>query len=104
VVDGRDPDPDQGDGAVVDWKGVACFLAITFGITYAIEGALILAGWIHGAFNGQAYGVWRILFPAVDPLLGGMTGLLAMVTWLVVGAAEVRRGGVAGSFPPDGLR
>jgi len=51
----------------------------------------LLAGWIHGAFNGQAYGVWRILFPAVDPLLGGMTGLLAMITWLAVGLREVRR-------------
>jgi len=45
----------------------------------------ILAGWIHGAFNGQAYGVWRILFPNVNPLLGGMTGLLGIAVWLGLG-------------------
>jgi hypothetical protein len=23
----------------------------------------ILAGWLHGLFNSQGYGIWRILFP-----------------------------------------
>lgn len=32
---------------------------------------------MHGAFNGQFYGIWRILFPSVYPLLGGVTGLVA---------------------------
>lgn len=31
-------------GVVVDGRGVLCFLAITFGVTYAIEGLLIAAG------------------------------------------------------------
>ncbi len=51
----------------------------------------ILAGWIHGAFNGQAYGIWRLLFPDVNPLLGGMTGLVGMAVWLAVGLWQVRR-------------
>ena len=51
----------------------------------------ILAGWIHGAFNGQAYGIWRILFPNVNPLLGGVTGLVGIAVWLAVGFWEVRR-------------
>jgi hypothetical protein len=73
---------------MLDRKGILSFLAITFGVTYAIEGALILAGWIHGAFNGQAYGAWRVLFPNVNPLLGGLTGLVG----IVVGLAVVHRG------------
>jgi hypothetical protein len=51
----------------------------------------ILAGWIHGAFNGQAYGVWRILFPDANPLLGGFTGLVGIVVWGVVGCWIARR-------------
>lgn len=45
----------------------------------------ILAGWIHGAFNGQAYGIWRILFPDANPLLGGFTGLTGIAVWAAVG-------------------
>lgn len=51
----------------------------------------ILAGWIHGAFNGQAYGIWRLLFPTVNPLLGGLTGLVGMLVWLVIGLWQVKQ-------------
>ncbi|MBX7254751.1 MAG: CPBP family intramembrane metalloprotease [Candidatus Hydrogenedentes bacterium] len=47
--------------------------------------SVFLAAWIHGAFNGQAYGIWRLLFPDVNPIIGGFTGVVGMVTWLVVG-------------------
>lgn len=53
----------------------------------------ILAGSIHGAFNGQAYGIWRLLFPTVNPLLGGMTGLVGIAVWLVIGWWLMRRHG-----------
>ncbi len=51
----------------------------------------ILAGWIHGAFNGQAYGIWRILFPDVNPLLGGFTGVMGATVWLGLGLWTARR-------------
>jgi hypothetical protein len=51
----------------------------------------ILAGWIHGAFNGQAYGIWRILFPSVNPLVGGFTGVVGAAVWLIVGLWKVHR-------------
>jgi hypothetical protein len=50
----------------------------------------ILAGWIHGLFNSQGYGIWRISFPTVNPLLGGFTGLVGIAVWLAVGLATVR--------------
>jgi membrane protease YdiL (CAAX protease family) len=53
----------------------------------------ILAGWIHGAFNGQAYGIWRILFPSVNPLLGGLTGLVGIAVWTAIGLWHMRRRG-----------
>jgi hypothetical protein len=51
----------------------------------------ILAGWMHGAFNGQFYGVWRILFPQAHPLLGGVTGLVGMLVWATLGLAVARK-------------
>ncbi len=51
----------------------------------------ILAGWIHGLINSQSYGIWRILFPDVNPLLGGVTGLVGIAVWLAVGFWYARR-------------
>jgi hypothetical protein len=51
----------------------------------------LLAGWIHGAFNGQGYGIWRILFPTVNPLIGGFTGLVGILIWFGVGLWVARR-------------
>jgi hypothetical protein len=45
----------------------------------------ILAGWIHGVFNSQAYGIWRLLFPQPNPLLGGFTGITGIVVLLFLG-------------------
>jgi hypothetical protein len=59
----------------------------------------ILAGWLHGLFNSQAYGIWRILFPDVNPLLGGVTGLIGIGVWLALGLWEVGRSGATSQQP-----
>ena len=51
----------------------------------------ILAGWMHGVFNSQGYGIWRLLFPAVNPLLGGFTGIIGMAIWSALGFWEMGR-------------
>lgn len=51
----------------------------------------ILAGSIHGAFNGQGYGIWRQLFPTVNPLLGGMTGIVGIVVLALFSLWTVRQ-------------
>ena len=56
----------------------------------------VLAGWMHGAFNGQFYGIWRIVFPAAHPLLGGATGLVGMLVWAALGLVVAHQG-VAGT-------
>lgn len=58
----------------------------------------LLAGWIHGAFNSQGYGIWRLLFPRANPLLGGITGLVGIIAWLLVGLWLARRN--AGRLSP----
>jgi uncharacterized protein len=51
----------------------------------------ILAGWIHGVFNCQAYGIWRmLLFPGVNPVLGGITGLVGIAVILITGLAAIQ--------------
>jgi len=61
----------------------------------------ILAAWIHGAFNGQFYGVWRILFSAVHPLWGGITGLVGILVWATVGMVVVGKAATASVGPTD---
>ena len=61
----------------------------------------ILAGWIHGAFNGQVYGIWRILFPNVNPLIGGFTGVIGVTVWLILGLWKVHRGRVVTTLSGD---
>jgi uncharacterized protein len=52
----------------------------------------ILAGWIHGVFNSQAYGIWRmLLFAGANPIFGGITGLVGIVVILVVGLVTMQR-------------
>ena len=51
----------------------------------------ILAGWVHGVFNSQAYGIWRmLLFPNTNPVLGGITGLVGMAVILITGLVTVQ--------------
>jgi hypothetical protein len=77
--------------------GVLAFIALTttFGI-YLNELTLrhrssILAGWVHGVFNSQKLGVWGLLFPSVNPLLGGFAGIIGIVVWLALGVWEMQR-------------
>ena len=77
--------------------GVVAFMAltITLGI-YINELTLrhrssILAGWVHGVFNSQKLGVWAMLFPTVNPLIGGFAGIVGIVVWLLLGLWEMRR-------------
>ena len=52
----------------------------------------ILAGWIHGVFNSQAYGIWRmLLFSGTNPVLGGITGLVGIVVIAFMGLLTMRR-------------
>ena len=77
--------------------GVVMFTALTtvFG-AYVNELTLrhrssILAGWIHGVFNTQRLGIWALLFPDVNPWLGGFSGIVGIGIWLLLGTWESRR-------------
>ncbi len=57
----------------------ACLLGIYFGYLRLISKGSLLPAFAHGVFNSQAYGVWAVLFPAINKLLGGMTGLIGII-------------------------
>jgi hypothetical protein len=51
----------------------------------------ILAGWIHGVFNSQGYGIWRmLLFANTDPILGGITGVAGILVLFLLGLVTVQ--------------
>jgi len=71
--------------------GVAmmCVLCTAFGIflgelTLHFRSSLV-AGFVHGAVNAQGYGIWPWLFPGVNPILGGGSGLTGAAVWLAAG-------------------
>ncbi len=77
--------------------GIPMFMLVTtgFGI-YLNEISLrhrssVLAGWAHGVFNSQKLGVWAILFPGADPLLGGYAGAVGIAVWFILGLLQYRR-------------
>ena len=77
--------------------GTLTFIAftITFGI-YLNELTLkhkssILAGWVHGIFNSQKLGIWTLIFPTINPLIGGSVGMIGIMVWLSLGLWETRR-------------
>lgn len=66
-----------------------CVVCSAFGL-FLNEMALhyrstILAAFIHAAVNAQGLGVWLWLFPDVNPILGGTTGLTGVAVWLIMG-------------------
>lgn len=66
-----------------------CILTFSLGI-YMNEltihyNSSVIAGWVHGLFNSQRLGIWAILFPGVDPLLGGYNGVVGLAIWFFLG-------------------
>ena len=51
----------------------------------------VLAGWIHGVANSQAYGIWRmLLFANTNPILGGVTGLVGILVLFLLGYGTIQ--------------
>lgn len=81
------------EGALL-FTAIVMFIGIYVGYLRLASGSIFLAAFAHGIFNSQFYGVWQIIFPDVDPLLGGMTGitgllvLLPLAAWTLVQVTE----------------
>ena len=77
--------------------GTLAFVAMTTALGIYINeltlqnNSCILAAWAHGIFNCQKLGVWSLLFPRVNPLLGGFSGVIGIAVWLGLGWWQMRR-------------
>lgn len=78
------------------WLGILwmCVLTTLLGIienewTLRYD-SMLLATFVHAAFNAQAYGIWRVIVPDAHPLLGGIGGLVGLAL-LALAALWVER-------------
>jgi len=70
---------------------VACTAFGTFFNELSLSyGSVLLAAWMHAALNAQGYGIWHWMFPDVNPLLGGDTGITGLVVWTAAALLAVR--------------
>ncbi len=78
--------------------GTLAFIAMTTALGIYINeltlkhNSCVLAAWVHGTFNAQKLGVWSLLFPRVNPLLGGFAGVIGILVWLALGIWQVNLG------------
>jgi uncharacterized protein len=78
------------------WIGVVMMCALTtllgiFESEWTLKyNSVLLASFIHGAFNAQAYGIWRVIVPGAQPLLGGLGGLVGLAGVAMLAAWGLR--------------
>jgi membrane protease YdiL (CAAX protease family) len=72
------------------WTGIFLMVAFTtlagayIGGLQIAYGSVFLAAFAHGVINSQIYGIWRPLFPTVDPAVGGAVGVVGLAVWAVL--------------------
>lgn len=64
------------------FTAIVMLFGIYVGYLRLASGSALLAAFAHGFFNSQFYGVWQLIFPDVNPLQGGLTGLTGIVVLL----------------------
>ena len=86
------------------WAGIVwmCVLTTFLGIfesEWTLRyNSILLASFIHGTFNSQVYGIWRVIVPDAHPLLGGFGGLIGLAALaLIAGWAWKDRVTLAGA-------
>ncbi len=72
------------------FTAIVMLLGIYIGYLRLASGSTILAAFAHGLINAQIYGVWQLIFPNVDPLLVGLTGIAGLLVLLPVAAWVLR--------------
>jgi membrane protease YdiL (CAAX protease family) len=79
----------RAEGALL-FTAIVILLGIYVGYLRLASGSTVLAAFAHGMFNSQFYGAWQLIFPNVDPILGGMTGLTGAAVLLPLAAVALK--------------
>lgn len=73
--------PDRLAGGLI-FVAVITLLGIYIGALTLKNESVLLASFMHGVFNAQAYGIWTIVFPDYNRLIGGIGGLIGLLVLL----------------------
>lgn len=63
---------------------VITLLGIYIGALTLKHRSVLLASFMHGVFNAQGYGIWAIVYPDYNRLIGGVGGLIGIMVLLPV--------------------
>ncbi len=91
--------------------GILAFAGLLIALSVVIDELVmrnkqstILAAWLHGLFNSQKLGIWTLILPVANPLVGGYTGLVGIVIWAVIGVLVLRHTVPQTSHPQGGAK
>lgn len=77
-------------GYPVIGAGMMCCLTTAFALTQTAlrlrSDSVLLTSFFHASINTQGLGIFSMLVAGVSPILGGVTGVVGIVTFLALGA------------------
>ena len=71
--------------------GIAMMCIFTTSIGFIMNDVVLknestlLAGWAHGLINSQGYGVWKLIMPQTNFIMGGIAGVVGIIVFSVYG-------------------
>lgn len=68
---------------VIFFTILVMLLGIYIGYLRLASGSVIVAAFAHGVFNAQGYGIWTVIFPTINPLIGGIFGLVGIAVFTI---------------------
>jgi membrane protease YdiL (CAAX protease family) len=71
--------------------GIAMMCIFTTSIGFIMNDVVLknestfLAGWAHGLINSQGYGVWKLIMPQTNFIMGGIAGVVGIIVFSAYG-------------------
>lgn len=89
--------PDKIAGGLI-YAALITLLGIYIGALALNNKSTLLASYMHGIFNAQDHGIWTIIYPDYNHLIGGGEGLIGVLVLLPVALFYLRKTELS-SFP-----
>jgi uncharacterized protein len=89
--------PDKIVGGLI-FTALITLLGIYIGALALKNKSIFLASYMHGIFNAQYHGIWIIIYPNYNHLIGGGEGLIGVIVLLPVALYYLRKAEFS-SFP-----